>query len=73
VIAALAVAGSAMLLMAARAAQHETRIVERILPACDHAGFTRVELHRLVRSQARAFANKEDAVRAVTAVCLASR
>ena len=67
----LVVAGSAMLLMAAKAAQHEARMVERVRAVCGHSGFTPVELHRLVRSESRPFRNKEDAVRAVTAICVA--
>ncbi|MFI5015303.1 MAG: hypothetical protein ACHQAY_23455 [Hyphomicrobiales bacterium] len=69
----LAVAGSVTLLMAAKASQHEARVVERVWPACGPSGFTRVELHRLVRSETRAFSNKEDTVRAVTALCQTRR
>lgn len=65
------VAGSGLLLMAAKAGQREARIVERLRPVCEHSGFTRVELTRLVRSETRPFANKDDALRALTAVCLA--
>ena len=64
-------AGSIVLLMAAKAAQHEARIVERLRPACDHSGFTPVELVRLVRSESRAFANKDEAVRSLTLFCQA--
>ena len=61
--------GTMLLLLAAKAAQHEARIMERLRPVCDNSGFTRVELTRLVRSQARPFSNKDDAVRNLIAIC----
>jgi hypothetical protein len=64
-------AGSGVLLMAAKAAQHEARIMERLRPVCDHSGFTRVELTRLVHSEARPFSNTDAAVRTLTALCQA--
>jgi hypothetical protein len=66
-----AVAGSFLLLIAAKAAQHEARLVERLRPVCEHSGFTNVELVRLVRSETRPFGNKEEALRNLTAICLA--
>lgn len=69
----VAVGCSALLLMAAKAAQHEARIMERLRPVCDHSGFTRIELTRLVRSETRPFTNKDDAVRSLTAMCQARR
>jgi hypothetical protein len=62
--------GSGLLLMAAKAAQHEARIMERLRPVCDHSGLTRVELTRLVRSETRPFSNNRDeAVRTLIAIC----
>jgi hypothetical protein len=61
--------GSGVLLMAAKAAQHEARIMERLRPVCDHSGFTRVELTRLVHSEARPFSNTDTAVRTLAALC----
>jgi hypothetical protein len=66
-----AMGGSALLLMAAKAAQHEARIIERLRPVCDHSGFTRIELTRLVRSETRPFSNKDEAMRSLTAICQA--
>jgi hypothetical protein len=67
---ALAILGGMMvLLLAAKAAQHEARVMERLRPFCDHSGFTRVELARLVRSEARPFTNTDDAVRNLVAIC----
>ena len=57
--------------MAAKAAQREARLLERLRPVCDRSGFTRIELTRLVRSQSGLFSNKDDAVRNVTAMCRA--
>ena len=67
------VAGSVLLLMEARAQRHEARLMERLRPVCDHSGFTKVELARLVRSEERPFADKEEAVRNLTAICRAHR
>jgi hypothetical protein len=68
---ATAVAGSVLLLMAAKAAQRQARLVERLRPVCEHVGFTNVELVRLVRSETRPFGNKEEALRNLTAICMA--
>jgi hypothetical protein len=61
--------GTTVLLLAAKAAQREARIMERLRPVCDHSGFTHVELTRLVRSETRPFSNKDDAVRNLMAIC----
>jgi hypothetical protein len=67
---ALAIFGGTMiLLLAAKAAQHEARIMERLRPICEHSGFTHVELTRLVRSEARPFVNSDDAFRNLSALC----
>jgi hypothetical protein len=63
------IGGTMLLLLAAKAAQREARIMERLRPICEHSGFTRVELTRLVRSEARPFTNKDDAVRNLMAIC----
>ncbi len=65
--------GSILVLVAARAAQREARLVEMARPACDHAGLTNRELHRLVRSEYQAGADKKDAFYAVLERCLVKR
>jgi hypothetical protein len=66
---ALIAAGSFALLAAAKGAQRENRIVERIRPACAHTRFTNEEMHRLVRSASNSWPRKEDAVRVVVGLC----
>jgi hypothetical protein len=66
---ALIAAGSFALLAAAKGAQRENRIVERIRPACAHTRFTNEEMHRLVRTASGSWSTEEDAVRAVVAIC----
>ena len=66
---AAGVSGMGLLLLAAKAAQHEARVLERLRPVCDHSGFTHIELARLVRSQTRPLSNKDEAVRTLTAIC----
>ncbi|SEE03247.1 hypothetical protein SAMN05444161_4674 [Rhizobiales bacterium GAS191] len=65
----LLVAGVFMLHAAAKAAQRENRIVERIRPVCAHNRFTNEEMHRLVRFTYGAWRTKEEAVQAVVALC----
>jgi hypothetical protein len=71
VAAAIAASGSAMLVITARAAQREARLVEMARPACDHAGTTHEELHRLVRHELETGASKRDALHTVITLCLA--
>jgi hypothetical protein len=68
---ALAVSGSGMLVISARAAQREARLVEMARPVCDHTGTTNQELHRLVRSEYKAGASKKEALYKVVAHCMA--
>jgi hypothetical protein len=65
---ALIAAGGFTLVAAAKGAQRENRIVDRIRPACAHTRFTNEEMHRLVRTASGSW-SKEDAVRAVVAIC----
>jgi hypothetical protein len=65
----LLVAGAFMLHAAAKAAQRENRIVDRIRPVCAHSGFTNEEMHRLVRFTYGAWPTKEEAVQAVVVLC----
>ena len=66
---ALAAGAGIVTLVAVRAAQREARFIEVLRPVCDHSGLSRVELHRLVRSEYRPGVNKDDALRVLTRYC----
>jgi hypothetical protein len=65
----LLAAGVLMLHAAAKAAQRENRIVERIRPVCAHNRFSNEEMHRLVRFTYGTWSTKEEAVQAVVVLC----
>lgn len=71
--AAAVVAGSLTLLLAARAAQWETRFIEVVRPMCNHAGLTNEEMHRLVRNENRSGISKQEAIFAVMSACQTNR
>ncbi len=54
---------------AARAAQREKRMVNRIRTVCAHNGFSNEEMHRFVRFTYGAWPTKEEAVLAATLLC----
>jgi hypothetical protein len=64
---------STLLVISARAAQREARLVEMARPACDHAGITNRELHHLVRSEYGSKITKKDALNAVVERCMSKR
>jgi hypothetical protein len=65
----LLVAGAFLLHVAAKAAQRESRMVQRVRPVCAHNGFTNEEMHRFVRFAYGAWPTKEEAVHAVVMLC----
>jgi hypothetical protein len=67
----LVVSGSIMLIIGARAAQSEARLMEMARPACSHSLSTNEELRRLVRSEYKVATSKKDAIRAILAHCQA--
>jgi hypothetical protein len=54
---------------AAKAAQRENRMFERVRPVCAHNGFNNEEVHRLVRFAYGSWPTREDAVHAVIVLC----
>jgi len=56
-------------LHAAKAAQREKRLVERVQPVCARNGLTNREMRRLVRFAYKSWPNREDAVRATVTLC----
>jgi hypothetical protein len=70
---AAALCASSLLVINARAAQREARLVEMARPTCDHSGVTNKELHHLVRSEFQAGVNKREAFYAVVEHCLTKR
>jgi hypothetical protein len=70
-IAAALIGGSSLVVIAARGALREHRLVEMVRPACDHTGTTNRELHRLVHLEVQAGASKTEVVRNVLAQCQA--
>ncbi|SED75989.1 hypothetical protein SAMN05444161_3935 [Rhizobiales bacterium GAS191] len=68
-VAAIATSGSSALVIVARGAQREARLVEMARPACDHAGITNEELHRLVKYGYRSGASKKEALQTVISLC----
>jgi hypothetical protein len=58
-----------MLLAAAKAAQREGHIIEKVRSVCAHNGFKNDDVHRLVRLESRISETEEEAVHAVVAIC----
>lgn len=54
---------------AARPAQREKRMVDRIRTVCAQNGFSNEEMHRFVRFAYGAWPTKEEAVRAAILLC----
>jgi 8-oxo-dGTP pyrophosphatase MutT (NUDIX family) len=68
----LALSGGAMLIISAKAAQRESRLVEMARPACGHTAMTNEELHRLVRNEYNTGTDKQNTLRSVVALCQAN-
>jgi hypothetical protein len=63
------VVGAFMLLAAAKAAQREGHIVEKVRSVCAHNGFKSDDVHRLVRLEFGMSETEEEAMHAVVAIC----
>jgi hypothetical protein len=68
----LAMSGGAMLIISAKAAQRESRLVEMARPACGHTGITNEELRRFVRNEYNTGTDKQNTLRTVVALCQAN-
>jgi hypothetical protein len=65
--------GSTVLVIAAHGAQREARLLELARPACEHAGTSNDDMHRLVKFGYKGGVSKKAALEKVIALCQARR